>query len=247
MSQPAEGLEQKLGYQFRNRELLLRALTHRSWVSERSSKLPDTDNEQLEFLGDSVLGFLVSESLVARHPSAWEGQLSQWKAHLVSATHLHRCALKLGLGEHLRIGRGEERSGGRERKALLSNAFEAVIAALYLDGGVQPAREFVHTHVLDVIDEPEDIHALELLNFKSVLQERVQALGLPTPRYAIVETNGPEHAKVFVVEARVGSRFVSRAEGSSKKQASQQAAHLLIEQLDAARESLGPVAQTDAF
>jgi ribonuclease-3 len=145
------------------------------------------------------------------------------------------------------MGRGEERSGGRERKALLSNAFEAVIAALYLDGGVQPAREFVHTHVLDVIDEPEDIHALELLNFKSVLQERVQALGLPTPRYAIVETNGPEHAKVFVVEARVGSRFVSRAEGSSKKQASQQAAHLLIEQLDAARESLGPVAQADAF
>jgi ribonuclease-3 len=240
MSDAAEDLERKLGYQFRDGELLLRALTHRSWVSERSTKLPDSDNEQLEFLGDSVLGFLVSESLVARHPSAWEGQLSQWKSHLVSATHLHRCALNVGLGEYLRMGRGEERSGGRERKALLANAFEAVIAAMYLDGGLQLVRDFVHRHVLDVIDEPEDVHALELLNFKSVLQERVQALGLPTPRYAIVETNGPEHAKIFVVEARVGTQFVSRAQGSSKKQASQQAAHLLIEQLKAAHEAQLP-------
>jgi ribonuclease-3 len=237
MSSPAEELEQKLGHQFGNHELLLRALTHRSWVSDHSPKLPRGDNEQLEFLGDSVLGFLVSESLVLRHPSAWEGQLSQWKSHLVSAAHLHRCALNLGLGEYIRLGRGEERSGGRERKALLANAFEAVIAALYLDGGVEPARAFVHRQVLDAIDEPEDVRALELLNFKSVLQERVQALGLPTPRYAIVETNGPEHAKVFVVEARVGTHFVARADGSSKKQASQEAAHLLIEQLDAAAET----------
>jgi len=246
MSGAVEGLEQKLGYRFSDRELLERALTHRSWVSERSSKLPDNDNEQLEFLGDSVLGFVVSESLVARHPSAWEGQLSQWKSHLVSATHLHRCALDLGLGEYLRMGRGEERSGGRERKALLANAFEALIAALYLDGGLQPAREFVHTHVLNVIDEPEDVHALELLNFKSVLQERVQALGLPAPRYCIVETNGPEHAKTFVVEARVGNRFVSRAQGSSKKQASQQAAQLLIEQMNAAPEPQPSIAGADA-
>lgn len=234
MSALAEELEQKLRYHFRNRELLQRALTHRSWVSDHTPKLPESDNEQLEFLGDSVLGFLVSESLVLRHPSAWEGQLSQWKSQLVSATHLHRCALNLGLGEYLRLGRGEERSGGRERKALLANAFEALIAALYLDGGIEPVRAFIYQQVLDVIGEPEDVRALELLNFKSVLQERVQALGLPTPRYAIVETNGPEHAKIFVVEARVGNQFVSRAEGSSKKQASQEAAHLLIEQLDAA-------------
>jgi len=246
MSEAVEGLEQKLGYRFTDRELLERALTHRSWVSERSSKLPDNDNEQLEFLGDSVLGFVVSESLVARHPSAWEGQLSQWKSHLVSATHLHRCALDLGLGEYLRMGRGEERSGGRERKALLANAFEAVIAALYLDGGLQPAREFVQAHVLNVIDEPEDVHALELLNFKSVLQERVQALGWPAPRYSIVETNGPEHAKTFVVEARVGTRFVSRAQGSSKKQASQHAAQLLIEQMNAAPEPQPSIAGANA-
>jgi ribonuclease III len=241
MNGAAEELEEKLGYRFGNRELLLRALTHRSWVSERAPKQPDGDNEQFEFLGDAVLGFLVSESLVLQHPSAWEGQLSQWKSHLVSATHLHRCALNLGLGEYLRLGRGEERSGGRERKALLANAFEAVIAAIYLDGGLAPVREFVNRQVLDVIDEPEDVYALELLNFKNVLQERVQALGLPTPRYATVETNGPEHAKIFVVEARVGA-FVSRAQGSSKKQASQQAAHLLIEQLNAAKEPRAQIA-----
>ncbi|MBV9156465.1 MAG: ribonuclease III, partial [Acidobacteriaceae bacterium] len=192
---PAETLEQKLGYHFRDSELFLRALTHRSWVFEPSN-LRQADNEQLEFLGDSVLGFLVSESLILRHPTALEGQLSQWKAHLVSATHLHRCALNLGLGEYLRLGRGEERSGGRERKALLANTFEALIAVIYLDGGLEPARNFVHRYVLDVIDEPEDIHTLELLNFKSVLQERTQALGLPTPRYNIVETSGPEHAKI---------------------------------------------------
>jgi ribonuclease-3 len=234
MSAFAEELEQKLNYRFQNRELLVRALTHRSWISERSPKLPENDNEQLEFLGDSVLGFLVSESLVAQHPTAWEGELSQWKAHLVSATHLHRCALNLGLGEYLQMGRGEERNGGRERKALLANAVEALIAALYLDGGLNAARAFVEGHILDVIDEPEDVHALELLNFKSVLQERVQALGLPTPRYTIVGTNGPEHAKTFTVEGKVGTRFVSRAEGTSKKQASQQAAQLLLEQLTAA-------------
>src|SRR5581483_6556845 len=227
MSAPAEELEQKLGYRFRNQELLLRALTHRSWVAELSPRLPQDDNEQMEFLGDSVLGFLVSESLVLRHPSAWEGELSQWKSHLVSAAHLHRCALNLGLGEYLRLGRGEDRNGGRERRALLSNAFEALIAALYLDGGLEPARDLVRRHVLNVIAEPEDVHALQLLNYKSVLQERTQAMGMPAPRYVTVDTNGPEHAKVFVVEARVGNQFVTRAKGSSKKQASQHAAQLL--------------------
>ena len=231
MTAPVEELEPLLDHQFRHRELLQRALTHRSWVSEKSPKQPENDNEQLEFLGDSVLGFLVSESLVRQHPSAWEGQLSQWKAHLVSATHLHRCALNLGLGQYLRLGRGEERNGGRERKALLANALEAVIAALYLDAGVEAARTFVERHVLDVIDEPEDVHALELLNFKSVLQEQAQAKGLPVPRYVTVATNGPEHAKTFVVEARIGNQLVSRAEGTSKKQASQLAAQLLLEQL----------------
>ena len=142
-------LEEKLNYRFRNQELLTRALTHRSWLSDRRPGDQDTaDNEQLEFLGDSILGFIVSESLVRRDPRIREGQLSQWKAHLVSSTHLHQRALTLGLGDYLRLGKGEERNGGRERKTLLANALEAIIAAIYLDSSVETVRDFITIHVL---------------------------------------------------------------------------------------------------
>jgi ribonuclease III len=233
MRPPLEALEKKLGYRFQNPELLVRALTHRSWVSERGSAPPEkNDNEQLEFLGDSILGFIASESLVFRHPSLSEGQLSKWKGHLVSAAHLHDCALQLTIGEHLRLGRGEERNGGRERKTLLANALEAVIAAIYLDGRIDAARTFIEEHVLAVLKGADDVESIGRLNHKSVLQERTQALGLPVPRYSTVETNGPEHAKIFTVEARIGDRYVGRASASSKKAASQHAAQLLLEKLE---------------
>jgi ribonuclease-3 len=232
---PLEALEEKLGHRFRNRDLLTRALTHRSATGDRppTAEGRDTgDNEQLEFLGDSILGFVASEALVAGHPGVHEGQLSQWKAHLVSATHLHECALELELGQHLLLGKGEERNGGRERKTLLANSLEALIAAIYLDGGMDRARGFVAEHVLSVLESPDDVESIGLLNFKSVLQEKTQAMGLPVPRYTTVETSGPEHAKVFTVEVRIGSRLAQRAEGSSKKAASQRAAQLLLQHLD---------------
>lgn len=232
MKAPAEALEERLGYRFRNKDLLVRALTHRSWLSERGVPLPENgDNEQLEFLGDAILGFIVSESLVLGHSSAQEGHLSKWKAHLVSATHLHRCALALDLGAFLLLGKGEEQSGGRERKTLLTNALEALIAALHLDGGIEVARTFIQQRILAAFTDPQAVESLALLNHKSVLQERTQVLGLPAPRYTTVQTNGPEHAKVFTIEARIGDRFVSRGSATSKKAASQQAAQLLIEQL----------------
>lgn len=222
-------MEEKLGYQFSNKELLLRALTHRSCAVERA--LPEEgDNEQLEFLGDSILGFVVSEALVRSYPSASEGQLSQWKSHLVSATHLHRCAIALQLGDFLLLGKGEDKNGGRERKTLLANGFEAVIAAMHLDGGLAAARAFIEQQVLADLENLGD-SSFETLNHKSVLQERTQALGLPIPRYLTVATSGPEHAKVFTVEARVGDGLSSRANGPSKKAASQQAAERLIEKL----------------
>jgi ribonuclease III len=225
-------LEEKLGYQFRNQELLVRALTHRSWLSERGSPLRENgDNEQLEFLGDSILGFVVSESLVRQHPLLREGQLSQGKAHLVSATHLYACATDLGLGDHLLLGRGEDRNGGRERKTLLANALEAVIAAVHIDGGIDAARSLIEEHILGRLENPDDVKSIGLLNHKSVLHEKAQALGLPAPRYDIVETGGPEHAKIFTVEASIGEGFRSRGSGSSKKAASQQAAQLLLEQM----------------
>ena len=217
MSTPAEALESKLGYRFRNPQLLVRALTHRSRSSETTASEETGDNEQLEFLGDSILGFVASEALVSKNPGAHEGQLSQWKAQLVSSAHLYECALKLELGPHLLLGKGEDRNGGRERRTLLANATEAIIAAIHLDGGIECARRFIHEHILGALEEPNSMDTLGLLNYKSALQEKVQALGLPTPRYTIIETTGPEHAKVFTVEAAVGNRYISRASGSSKK------------------------------
>lgn len=232
MQVSAEALEEKLGYRFRDRELLVQALTHRSWLAERGSAPPENgDNEQLEFLGDSVLGFIVSEALVLRHASAREGQLSQWKAQLVSSAHLHRCACALELGQYLLLGKGEERSGGRERKTLLANALEAIIAAIHLDGGIDQARDFIEEHVLRDLDKGASVYSVGLLNHKGLLHERAQALGLPAPQYTTIETSGPDHAKVFTVEVRIGDKFASRASGSSKKAASQQAAEMMIGQL----------------
>ena len=148
----------------------------------------------------------------------------------MSAAYLYHRALAIELGDHLRLGKGEERNGGRERKTVLANAFEALIAAIHLDGGVEASRTFVRAKVLSEIDEMGD-GAIELLNHKSVLQEKTLAMGLPMPRYSTVGTDGPEHAKVFTVEARVGDLLSERATGSSKKTASQHAAERLIGRL----------------
>ena len=221
-------LESTLGHQFRDHELLNHALTHKSKAFDRGAGEPKcTDNEQLEFLGDSILGFLVSESLVARHPSYPEGRLSKLKAHLVSAVHLYAVALELGLGDYLLLGRGEEMSGGRAKRALLANALEAIIAALYLDGGLAAARAFIEAKIFDgdgtETGEPEPV-----TDHKSALQEAAQALKLPQPRYVTVGEQGPEHSKTFTVEVRLGRDWVAQAEGLSKKSAGQKAAELML-------------------
>jgi ribonuclease-3 len=225
-------LEAKLGHTFHDRDLLVRALTHRSYAFGHRSAEPATlDNERLEFLGDSILGFLISECLVLRNSSWPEGRLSKTKAHLVSATHLHRVAQRLGLGDFLQLGRSEEMSGGRQKKMLLANAVEALIAALHIDGGLEKARAFVIANVLggsevaDVGDEHET-------NFKSTLQERAQAIHLPQPQYVIVEETGPGHAKTFLVEARIGTAFRRQGSGPSKKAAAQNAAKAILEEMD---------------
>ncbi|HEY6390719.1 MAG TPA: ribonuclease III [Bryobacteraceae bacterium] len=222
-------LEGVLGHRFGNRELLERALTHKSCGSEKSPEEPTADNEQLEFLGDAILGFVVSETLVARNPTFPEGRLSKLKAHLVSAAHLHEVALQAQLGAYLILGRGEEMSGGRRKKTLLANALEAVIAALYLDGGLEPASSFIVKRVVG--DAPAPDEAAKVFDYKSALQEMAQALKLPQPRYATVDERGPEHTKTFLVEVRVGRDWVSQAEGMSKKSAGQRAAQLILQQL----------------
>ncbi len=214
-----------MGHSFARRDLLVQALTHSSHSHERSGAL--CHNEQLEFLGDAVLGLLVSRELVERFPTYSEGQLSKMKAHLVSASHLFSVASGLNLGEFLQLGRGEERSGGRHKRALLVNALEALIAALYLDAGLEKTRAIVHRIVLEGWLEC-GIEAFPFADFKSALQEYLQASRRNQPRYMVVSERGPEHRKTFTVEVRLGKEFTGRAEGPTKKMAEQEAARAAL-------------------
>jgi ribonuclease-3 len=225
-------LENALGHTFRDKQLLERALTHKSRVYEKSANgQPSTDNEQLEFLGDSILGFVMSDCLVRRYASSPEGRLSKLKAHLVSAARLYEVAQDLNLGEFLLLGRGEEMSGGREKKALLSDAVEALIEALYLDASLDTARAFIESRVLGTFQPTDDDIDGAVADHKSSLQEMAQALKLPPPRYVIVNEDGPEHSKTFTVEVRLGKEWVSQAQGLSKKSAGQKAAQQVLQQL----------------
>ncbi len=231
---------------FQRPDLLTWALTHRSLAYETNPEtLPDpaADNEQLEFVGDAVLGLAVAESLFRRFPSSREGELTRLRASLVSRRHLGEVAARIDLGSLLRLGRGEEQSGGRKKPALLANALEAVIAALYLDGGLDAARAFIEKHII----EPAlpDLHlALDgsktfsgaIGDHKSALQEHLQATGAGQPHYVLTDQSGPDHQKRFRVEVRVddksgGSRALAESEGTTKKQAQQAAARLAFERL----------------
>jgi ribonuclease-3 len=223
-----EALEEVAGRHFGDRNLLVRALTHTSHAYEKGQQ-PLNDNEQLEFLGDAVLGFLISESLVEQYPAYREGRLSILKNYLVSATHLYEVAQKLELGEYLLLGRGEELSGGRVKKGLLADAVEALIAAIYLDGGVDAAREFVRRHVLTPGPSAEAVALFT--NFKGALQEAARTMNLPSPRYTVVSEEGPAHARRFTVEVRLGPELAAQAEGDSKKSAGQRAAQAILTRL----------------
>jgi ribonuclease-3 len=234
-------LESAIGHQFGNRELIERALTHSSHVHEQamSAAAALEDNEQLEFLGDSILGFLISEALVARLPGYSEGRLSKLKAHIVSAAHLYGVAERLNLGQYLQLGRGEEMSGGRSKRTLLVDALEALLAALYLDAGIDKTREFVNRCVVGDPSIDSLFSAVELpgtlTDFKSALQELARSRNLALPRYVIVKEQGPEHSKTFTIEVRLGKDWVAQAEGYSKKNAAQNAARLIFEQLSGAK------------
>jgi len=238
-------LETALGYHFKRPELLDQALTHTSQAREREALQPPEvpikvgDNEQMEFLGDAILSLVTTEELFKRFPDFREGQLSKLRAHLVSERHLIRVAQQLELGHYLRLGRGEEKSGGRTKTAMLVDALEAVLAAMYLDGGMDVTREFI----LQGIVAPELRHMdlngsrLPVTDFKSALQETLQATGHPQPTYMLVKEEGPEHSKTFTVEIRLVSagqtkaEFVGRAVGSTKKRAEQDAARQVLEHL----------------
>src|SRR3954468_16941855 len=239
-------LEQGLGYHFRRRAVIEQAVTHSSQAREQEaqsageSKYKVRDNEQLEFLGDAVLALVTSEELFQRFPQFREGELSKLRAHLVSERHLIQVAQQLELGHYLRLGRGEEKSGGRGKTALLVDAFEAVLGAIYLDGGMKAARSFVLQQVVtpELAQLASNGSGLPLTDYKSSLQEKLQAAGLPQPLYLLVKEQGPEHNKMFTVEARLGGpdaagkhEFVGLAQGSTKKKAEQEAARQVLEYL----------------
>ena len=223
-------LEQKIGYSFRSRALLDRALTHRSFANERVGENCQ-HNEALEFLGDSVLGFVVSAWLLERFPDLSEGKLSKIKAYLVSESRLVEIAEALELGNYILLNRGEEKTGGRRKRALLADAYEALIGVLYIDGGITVAERFLRRELrqkLMGIDPASMIGA----DYKSALQEKLQAAGGPGPEYAVVEVQGPDHRRNFRVELRIGGHAVATGEGHTIKLAQQEAARVALESPD---------------
>jgi ribonuclease-3 len=222
-------LEERLGHRFAELALLDRALTHASLANE--SLDPDVvDNEPLEFLGDAVLGMVVTDLLHRRDPDGPEGGKSRRRAQLVSTVNLSRHAAAVGIPGLLRLGRGEEKTGGREKTALWANAFEALVAALYLDGGFEAAQRFVAREFGRELDEGARL----LEDPKSALQERLQAVGRPLPAYTVVAEAGPSHRRRFRVECRLDDGTVTIGEDYSKKAAQQTAARLALARLTGA-------------
>lgn len=230
-----ESLERILAYNFRDRGLLERAITHRSWAHEQvppgeEEQARKLHNESLEFLGDSVLGLVVAKYLCDSYPGGTEGELSRMKHRLVSAPTLAKAAQRLHLGSFLRFGRGEEKSGGRQKNALLADVFEAVTGAIFLDGGLDAATAYL-CHALK--EELMTANPLSAANadFKTLLQERLQAERRPAPRYAVIETQGPPHQRTFFVEVNWDTGKI-QGEGHSIKAAEAAAARAALAAMD---------------
>lgn len=226
-------LQRAIGYRFRDIGLLEHAMTHTSRANEDVSG-GVLDNESLEFLGDAVLGFVIADHLFRECPGFDEGQKSKMKAAVVSTLALARQAERLALGDHLLLGRGEEKTGGRRKQALLADGYEALIAAIYLDGGIEQARAFITREFAPLVDDLRR-RGLSGHDHKSSLQEYLQSHDLPLPAYRLASSEGPDHRKLFRVEVMVSGEAVASAAGTSKKEAEQEAARLALEKLTISR------------
>lgn len=237
MSKNPANLEHQLGYKFQNPEILERALTHRSWAYEKMPSGSDEEirglqNESLEFVGDAVLGMAVVEYLFNKYPTASEGELTMMKHRLVSTETLAKNAQRLGLGSFMRVGRGEEKTGGRRKQALLADTMEAVIAAVFFDSGYISARNFVNKILAEDFRE---ITPHSSIDYKTLLQERLQSEKRLPPKYSVVKTDGPPHQRVFSVEAVWDNDSVC-AEGSTIKAAEMAAANLALQKLNSSED-----------
>ena len=238
MTRNDEELQERLGYRFRDPRLLTTSLTHSSAIPELRtateaaglSPLDIQDNERLEFLGDAVLDLLASEYLLTKFPSWSEGQLSRSRAYLVNAQALEIAARKLGIGEFLRLGRGEEKTGGREKAAIIADALEAIVAAIYLDSGLDAARELLRRVLFESALEGGGVSIADS-DRKSALQEFLQGKGLPPAEYRLAGETGPDHQKLFFVEVWSSGEILASGEGFTKKEAEQRAARAALQKL----------------
>jgi ribonuclease-3 len=222
-------LEDLLGYRFTNPSLLIQALTHRSFVNEsEGEKLKN--NESLEFLGDAVLGFVISSRIFQLYPDLNEGELSKIKAYLVSAANLVQLAKEIHLGRFIYLSHGEEKTGGRTKRAIVVDAYEAIIGAIYMDGGVEAASDFIERQIHSFLQNL-DIRQLTYGDFKSALQEYLHNLGRPEPVYRVVDELGPDHRKTFVIQVLIHEEVIAEASGKTKKEAQQSAARLALQKI----------------
>ena len=220
-----EALEEKLGYRFTDRALLENALTHSSYANENRARGAQS-HERLEFLGDSVLGMVTADYLYRTHPDLPEGDLTRTRAALVCESSLVEVAQRLDLGAYLKLGRGEEAGGGRERPSIVADAVEAVLAAVYLDGGIGSARKLIQRFILDKEEEKSASR-----DYKTALQELVQRESGRVLGYKLIGAQGPDHAKIFSVEVDLNGVPIGQGQGRSKKEAEQNAAKAAIEKL----------------
>ena len=221
-------LQTDLDYRFSDTQLLTKALTHSSHAHETNA--PAGDNEKLEFLGDSILGFLASDFLCRSHPNLNEGQLSRLKGFFVSSANLVKFAEQLGLGDYLHLGKGEEKTGGRAKQALLVDAFEAILGAMYVDGGLEPVRRLLLRFLNPQIEQVAD-PGKQFADFKTALQEQLQARQLERAEYTVTSETGPDHQRLFAVDVLVGGQPMATGLGLTKKAAEQAAAREALERL----------------
>ena len=214
--------EKKLGYNFKDKDLLVQALTHSSYAYENQQNV-ESDNETLEFLGDSVLGLIIADYLCLTYPHLSEGELSKLKSTAANTTSLSTFGKRIKLDQYILLGKGEEKSGGRKKNSILAGAFEALVAAIYLDGGLKEAKKFLIPQ-LEFIFKRIKAERYLVNNYKSALQEFLQKENLPAPLYKTVTSTGPDHKKSFIVEVFLEKKSLAKAKGSSKKNAEQKAA-----------------------
>ena len=217
-------LEEKIGYHFRDRELLQTALTHSSYANEKHGEAQSY--ERLEFLGDSILGLVTAEFLYTHEPRLPEGRMTRLRAELVCEVSLHKTALELSLGRYMRLGRGEEHTGGRERPSILADMVEAIIAAMYLDSGMEQARSFIMDRILRDVEFGDSHRSAD---YKTRLQELVQRKSNQVIAYDLVEESGPDHDKTFTFEVLINGAVSGRGSGKTKKEAEQMAAARALE------------------